>query len=101
MKNVKIQLVLSNLWDAQKTLCESRKKTNENRWIHVKEQGATRILFYSICAVVKVFITSVRIKEIECAFHFAESGWKKSTFKRCVIQNWEEIESLKNEKVLE
>ena len=49
---------------------------NENRWIHVKERGATRILFYSICAVVPVFITDVRIKEkeIECAFHFAASG---------------------------
>ena len=39
------------------------KKTqlNENRWIHVKEPGATRILFYSICAVVPVFITGVRL----------------------------------------
>ena len=39
------------------------KKLNENRWIHVKERGATRILFYSICAVVPVFITGVRIKK--------------------------------------
>ena len=54
-----------------KKLCENRKKKlNENRWIHVKERGATRILFYSTCAVVPVFITSVRIKEIECAYSF-------------------------------
>ena len=77
------------------------KKLNEIRWIHDKERGAPRILFYSICAVVPVFITGVRIKEIECAFHFAASDWKKSTSKCCVIQNWEEIKSLKNEKVLE
>ena len=57
-----------------KKLCEHRKKKlNENRWIHVKERGATRILFYSICAV-QVFITGVTIKEIEYAFHFDASG---------------------------
>ena len=53
------------------------KKKNENRWIHVKERGANHILFYSICAVVPVFITGVRIKENECAFHsplLAEKG---------------------------
>ena len=46
-----------------KKLCENCKKQqlNENRWIHVKERGATRILFYSICAVVPVFITGVRL----------------------------------------
>ena len=59
----------------KKKLCENRKKNlNENHWIHVKERGATCILFYSICAVVPDFITRVVIKEIECAFHFAESG---------------------------
>ena len=57
-----------------KKLSENRKKMNENRWIHVKKRGATRILFYAICAVVPVFITGDRIKEIECAFHFAASG---------------------------
>ena len=49
----------------RKKVCENRKKKqqqlNENRWIHVKERGATRILFYSICAVVPVFITIVRL----------------------------------------
>ena len=48
----------------KKKLCENRKKKkkmNENRWIHVKERGATRILFYSTCAVVPVFITRVRL----------------------------------------
>ena len=34
---------------------------NIHPWIHVKERGATRILFYSICAVVPVFITGVRL----------------------------------------
>ena len=30
----------------------------------MQQRGATPILFYSICAVVLVFITGVRIKEI-------------------------------------
>ena len=78
-----------------------KKKVSENRYIHVEEQGATRILFYSICAVVSVFITGVRIKEIECAFLFRRFWLKKSAFSRCVIHNWEEIESLKIEKIVE
>ena len=45
----------------RKKLCENRKKLNKNRWIHVKERGATRILSYSICAVVPAFITGVRL----------------------------------------
>ena len=46
----------------KKTVRKSQKKQlNANRWIHVKERGATRILFYSICAVVPVFITGVRL----------------------------------------
>ena len=74
MKNIKIHLVPSDLWDSQKNFVKiAKKKLNENRWIHVNERGATRILFYSICAVVPVFITGVRIKEIECAFQFATS----------------------------
>ena len=49
-----------------KKLCENRKKKlNKNRWIHVKERGATRILFYSNCAVVPVFITGVRLLSSE------------------------------------
>ena len=60
LKNIKIQLVLSDLWDAQNNCVKIAKKNlNEIRWIHVKERGATRILFYSICAVVPVFITPV------------------------------------------
>ena len=31
-----------------KKMCEICKKLSENRYIHVEEQGATRILFYSI-----------------------------------------------------
>ena len=45
----------------KKTVRKSQKNLNKNRWIHVKERGATRILFYSICAVVPVFITGVRL----------------------------------------
>ena len=56
------------------------------------------LVFYSICAVVQVFITGVRIKEIECAFSFQRFRLKKRIFSRCFIQNWEEFESLKNEK---
>ena len=40
-------------------------------------------------------------KKSSAPSHFDASGLKKCTFRRCVIQNWEEIESLKNEKVLE
>ena len=60
-------------------LCENRKKLSENRYMHAKERGATRILFYSICAVVPVFITGVRIKEIECASKFRRV-WLKTHF---------------------
>ena len=93
----------------RKKLCENRKKKtqmNANRWIHVKERGATRILFYSICAVVPVFITGVRLlllsesKKSNAPF-ISPLLAEKSPFKRCVIQNWEDIESLKDEKVLE
>ena len=46
LKNIKIQLVLSDLWDAQKKLCENRKK-------RVKIAGYTsksevQFVFYSI-----------------------------------------------------
>ena len=91
-----------------KKLCENRKKQqlNENRWIHVKERGATLILFYSICAVVPVFITGVRLllsESMKSSAPFISPllAEKNPLFKRCVIQNWEDIESLKNEKVLE
>ena len=57
LKNINIQLVLSDLLDALKNCVKIAKKLNENRLIHVKERGATRILFYSICGVVPVFIT--------------------------------------------
>ena len=62
----------------------------------------TCILFYSICAVVPVFITGVRIKtKIECAFSFGRFRLKIMHFFALVIQNWEEIESLKMKIVLE
>ena len=50
-----------------KKMCENRKKT-VNIARPVEMRGATRILFYSISAVVRVFITRIRIKENECAF---------------------------------
>ena len=54
------------------------------------------MLFYSICAVVPVFITRIRNKENECTLgHFR---LKKAQFSCCLIQNWEELEFLKNEK---
>ena len=31
LKNIKIQLVLSDLWNAQKKLCENHKERSENR----------------------------------------------------------------------
>ena len=64
----------------------------------MSEGDATHILYYSICAVVRVFITCVRIKEFECAFSF----WlKKVPFLALFytkIEEIEEIESSKNEK---
>ena len=83
---------------AKKKLCENRKKS-EWKSLDTRQRArfANCILFCSICAVVPVFITGVRIKEIECAFWFRRF-WLKNAFSRCVIQNWEEIESLKNKK---
>ena len=83
-----------------------KQQLNENRWIHVKERGATRILFYSICAVVPVFITGVRLlllseSKKSSAPIISPLLAEKVHFKRCIIQNWEDIKSLKNEKVLE
>ena len=72
----------------------------------VKERGATRILFYSICAVVPAFISGVRLlllsesKKSSAPF-ISPLLAEKTAFKRCVIQNWEDIESSKNEQVLE
>ena len=58
----------------------------------------TRILFYSIFAVVLVFINEIRIKENECAFLLRHFQLENVHFSHCFTQNWEEIESLKNEK---
>ena len=62
----------------------------------------TRILFYLICAVILVFIYRVRIKENECAFFSISISTflaeKSAIFRIVFVQNWEEIESLKNEK---
>ena len=49
--------------------------------MHVKEQGVTRILFFSVCAAVLFFIAGIRIKEnVSVPFHFDISGWKKCIF---------------------
>ena len=50
-----------------------KKKLNENRLIHVKERGATRILFYSICAVVPVLSLVSESKKSSAPIHFAAS----------------------------
>ena len=44
------------------------------------------------------FITGIRIKENDCTFSLWHFRVKNVHFFRCFIQNWEEIESLKNEK---
>ena len=54
-------------------------------------------ILFNLCSG-PVFITSIRIKEIECAFSYRRFWLKKWTFDRCVRQNWEEIESLKIKK---
>ena len=65
----------------------------------MKQCGATRILFYSIHAVVPVFITGIGIRENECAFFlFLTFMAEKVHFSCCFIQNWEEIEAVKNKK---
>ena len=56
----------------------------------------TPILFCSICAVVPVFITGVRIKEIVCAFSFPRSRLKKSAFFHVVL--YKTGKKLKSEK---
>ena len=63
----------------------AKKKLNEKRWIHVKEQGATRILFYSICAVVPVFITGVRIKKKSSAPFISPNLAEKSPLLNVVL----------------
>ena len=57
--------------------------TNGSVYTNRCYRGMTHILFYSICAVVLVFITRIRIKENECAFfyfHFNVYGGKKCVF---------------------
>ena len=51
------------------------------------------MVFYSMRVVVLVFIIGTRIKENIAPFHFK---FPADFFSRCFIQNWEEIESLKN-----
>ena len=60
----------------------------------------TRILFYSIYAVVPVFITGIRIKENKCFFCISFSTFlvEKVHFFVLFYTNWEEIKSSKNEK---
>ena len=57
----------------------------------------TRILFCSICVVIPVFITRIGMKEIDCIFSLRSFLAEKVHFS-CFIRNWEEIESLENEK---
>ena len=71
---------------------------SENRLIDVEERGATHILFYSICVVVPVFITGIRIKENKFAFFTSMYQAENVHVSCCFIQNWEAIESLKTEK---
>ena len=59
--------------------CENCKKLSENCKIQVEEHGAIHILFYF------------------CAFLLRCFWLEKVHFSHCFIQNWEEIESLKNE----
>ena len=61
------------------------KKPCEDRYILVKERGATCILFNSICAVVLFFISGVRIKEIDCLFFILTLPAEKSAFFRVVL----------------
>ena len=85
--------VLSDLWDAQKNFL----KIVQN-WVKITRytsKSKVWLLFYSICVIVPFFITGIRIKENK-PFHFDVFGWKVH-FLRCLIQNWEEIESLKKD----
>ena len=66
-------------------------------------KSEVQLVFYSIQLVRQCrFLSAVlESKKSSTPIHFAASDWKKCTLKRFVIQNWEEIDSLKNEKVLE
>ena len=57
---------------------------NSENLDEMHQQGATLILFYSIRAVVLIFITGVRIKEIKSAFSFQCFRLKKVLF-FCVV----------------
>ena len=76
---------------------ENRKITERKLLDTRQERGVTRILFYSIFAVVPFLITGIRIKGNYCTFSLGRFWLEKVHFSHC-IQNWEEIESLKNEK---
>ena len=69
--------VLSDLWDAQKNFL----KIAQN-WVKITRytsKSKVWLLFYSICAIVPLFITGIRIKENK-PFHFDVFGWKKCIF---------------------
>ena len=58
----------------QKKSVSKSKKLSENREIHVEERGATRILFYSICAVVPLLSPGSDSNKTSIPFHFDVSG---------------------------
>ena len=63
-----------------KKLCENSKKMSENRQIHVKERGVTRILFYSIFMAVPDFITGFRIKQNQSLLFTLTFSAEKNAF---------------------
>ena len=82
-----------------KNCVKIEKKLSENRYIHVEEQGATRILF-NLCGSLG-FYHRCQNQRNRVRLFISTLLAEKSAFSRCVIHNWEEIESLKIEKIVE
>ena len=66
--------------------------------MHVEERGAAGIPLDSICAVVPGFYHQCQNQRNQVHLSFRPFRLKKVHFLHCFIQNWEEIESLKNER---
>ena len=92
----KIQLVLSDLWDAQKNFVWKSQKKTSLKSLHTHHRSRCDLcsILFNLCGSPRFY--GVRINEIECAFSFRHFRLKKCIFSCCFIQNWEEIESLKN-----
>ena len=86
-----------------KKLCENRKKKTELKSLETRQRAMCNSysILFNLCGSPGFYHRCQNQRNGGCLFIPPLLTEKKCTLKRCVIQNWEEIESLKNEKVLE